>query len=208
MVVRHLSAEELDRGASLCRRNAERYYKDAKILYERRSFGHSFMLGAFCIEELGKRFLLHSMKEGFIPQTELYLRAIFREHTYKTLYATMVLIGAPNLPPLISEITTKKQSLQLAMNLERLRQWSQYVDNPPAWTSPSDSFWKVMSKDMLLSLPIFLNIEPVPKREHLEHIKKMQADPTKLKELDELSPIVSPVFKKIYKKYGQFSRTK
>jgi AbiV family abortive infection protein len=204
---KQLSRKELQKGASLCRSNAKRYFADAKLLYAKKSYGHAFMLGTLCVEELGKSFILTSIKDGFLPQSEYYLNSLFRDHTHKILYVTLVVLGAPNLPPLLSTRDVKMGSLQMALSLERLRQLSQYVNYDNVWLSPQDAegrdCFKRLSKDLLLSLPIYLSIGPISKSEHLEYMRKIVNDPKKARELGEMQSALLPFFTRSFKRFGK-----
>lgn len=191
---------DLEKGASLCRQNALRYHEDARILFENESYGHSFLLGTLCLEELGKYFLLLSLKDALIPYSCHLWKIIFGDHTFKNLYATMVLLGVRNPPEIFSVLELKQRSLESASHLVKFRQWSQYVDYAQGWRSPLDSEFETMAKEMLLLLPLFLNIEPPSKEEHLKHIQEVLSDPEKVRELEALSSTVLPAMRRALKR--------
>jgi len=203
-----LSNEEIEIGVRLCRRNAERYYEDAKILFENKSYGHSYMLGTLCLEELGKYFLLVSLKDGFFAQPDYVWKTIFRDHTFKNLFATLVLLGVPNLPKHLSNFRMKLISVIGAIGVEKVRQWSQYVDYVRGWRSPFDKVFKKQAKNMLLALPIFLNIERVSREERLKRIQEALRDPKKIREIEALSSVIPPLMKRSLKRFGNLPKIK
>lgn len=47
-----------------CQRNAERFYADAKILYEAKSYGYAVALCILGMEEIGKKIAMKSVRAG------------------------------------------------------------------------------------------------------------------------------------------------
>jgi AbiV family abortive infection protein len=200
--VSNVSKMDCARGASLCRHNALRYYDDAKNLFESKSYGHSFLLGTYCLEELGKSFILLSLRDEIIPRSlhSIFWKIAFRDHTFKNMIATMALLGLYDLPHILSTVEVKQRTLEWALGLDKLRQRSQFVGYTQDWQSPLDSEFEGLAEKMLAILPIFLNLAPAPREERLRRIQETLSDPEKVRELEAILPTVLPALRRMGKR--------
>jgi AbiV family abortive infection protein len=83
----------------LCIDNAEQYLKDAKVLKDIESYGHSLALATLGIEELSKAHLYHLVSQDVIQHTDSWIRGLrarnrgtrplhrgVTDHTFKVLF--------------------------------------------------------------------------------------------------------------------------
>lgn len=77
---------QIHRAGVLARRNAKRFFNDAKALMAAKSYGHAYGMLVFAEEEAGKALILHGLADGFLRNPE-WLALATRKHEAK--HATM-----------------------------------------------------------------------------------------------------------------------
>jgi AbiV family abortive infection protein len=85
-MVPQLRLEQVHRAALLARRNAKRFFRDAKLLMASESYGHAYGMAVFAEEEAGKALILHGVADGILRNPE-WLALATRKHEAK--HATM-----------------------------------------------------------------------------------------------------------------------
>jgi AbiV family abortive infection protein len=78
--------EQIHRAGVLARRNAKRFFNDAKALMAAKSYGHAYGMMVLAEEEAGKALILHGFADGFLRNPE-WLALATRKHEAK--HATM-----------------------------------------------------------------------------------------------------------------------
>jgi AbiV family abortive infection protein len=81
--------EQVHRAALLARRNAKRFFRDAKALMASKSYGHSYGLMVLAEEETGKALIFHNFADGLLRNPE-WLDIATRKHEAK--HATMAIM--------------------------------------------------------------------------------------------------------------------
>jgi AbiV family abortive infection protein len=78
--------DQIHRAAVLARRNAKRFFNDAKALIAAKSYGHAYGMLVFAEEEAGKALIFHGFADGLLRNPE-WLALAMRKHEAK--HATM-----------------------------------------------------------------------------------------------------------------------
>jgi AbiV family abortive infection protein len=155
---------DYDRQMELCQKNAERFYKDAKILSDAKSYGHAFALCILGMEEIGKKLILSTMKTGRLPQ-RLGL-SLMHDHAWKLFDLESSLFFARGLDRKYEELglpspslTEKAHRVRYVPTLAKVKELGLYVD-PLKGTNPFDPRLKSWAKVAIDALPVYLNLVP------------------------------------------------
>lgn len=145
-----------------CQRNAERFYADARILYEAKSYGHAVALCILGMEEIGKKILLNSVSAGRLP--EKIANELVRNHSWKLFELELALFMTKDLDDVfkrlgVEPITLPEKTLRLLLSrgYHRLKLSALYVE-PYKGTSPLDSNFEQIAKTAIDALPVYLNL--------------------------------------------------
>jgi AbiV family abortive infection protein len=151
-----------------CQRNAERFYADARILYEVKSYGHAVALCILGMEEIGKKFILNSVRAGRLPENTAL--ELVRNHTWKLFELELGLFIAKDLDVIfqrlgVEPLTLPEKTLRLLISrgYHRLKQAALYVE-PYKGTSPLDPNFKRIAKTAIDALPVYLNLTLSPEK--------------------------------------------
>lgn len=145
-----------------CQRNAERFYADARILYEAKSYGHAVALCILGMEEIGKKFVLNSVAAGRLPENVAL--ELVRNHSWKLFELELALFMAKDLDAVFQTLGVeplapdeKTLRLLLSRGYHRLKLSALYVE-PYKGTSPLDSNFEQIAKTAIDALPVYLNL--------------------------------------------------
>ena len=84
--------EQIHRAGVLARRNAKRFFKDAKTLMASKSYGHAYGMLVFAEEEAGKALIFHCFADGFLRNPEwLALATAKHEAKHATMAVTVMM---------------------------------------------------------------------------------------------------------------------
>jgi len=81
-------------GINLSLENAEQWIKDAKLLMDNSSYGHSYSLLVFADEEIAKAYICWLVAEDMIPSDSKFVQDIFSKHRTKHETLVGIYLGA------------------------------------------------------------------------------------------------------------------
>jgi len=81
-------------GINLSLENAEEWIKDAKLLMDNSSHGHSYSLLVFADEEIAKAYICWLVAEDMIPADSKFVQDIFSKHRTKHETLVSIYLGA------------------------------------------------------------------------------------------------------------------
>jgi AbiV family abortive infection protein len=139
--------EQLNEGIRLCARNANRYLRDAELLYRNRSYGHALAMSILALEEHGRKILMIALKKKLTSVDKDLWKMMFRDHTQKIAMTFNIFTHALKHSPSEHEL---KEIYTGLPKVDLMKQRGLYVDYfRGAWHSPFDQDVKKRARSFI-----------------------------------------------------------